>query len=214
MGSGQYTHKIYHLASKVPRVVRMLAPKGSLEIHEQAWNSYPHCKTVISNPDYMKENFSITITTLHVENDRGRLENVHNLPPDQLAKREVIMVDIANDPIDEKDYRSEWDPTKFHSEKCGRGPLTTNWKDTSQPIMCAYKLVTCEFKWFGLQGTVEGRIQKAYPRLFRNFHRQVFCWMDQWYGLTIEDIRRLEEETKKELDEQLHKGEVRGTSEQ
>ena len=24
----------------------------------------------------MKENFSITITTLHVENDRGRLENV------------------------------------------------------------------------------------------------------------------------------------------
>lgn len=26
----------------------MLAPKGSLEIHEQAWNSYPHCKTVIS----------------------------------------------------------------------------------------------------------------------------------------------------------------------
>ena len=74
-------------------------------------------------------------------------------------------------------------------------------QDTSQPIMCAYKLVTCEFKWFGLQGTVEGRIQKAYPRLFRNFHRQVFCWMDQWYGLTIEDIRRLEEETKKELDE-------------
>ena len=27
---------------------------------------------------------------------------VHNLPPDQLAKREVIMVDIANDPIDER----------------------------------------------------------------------------------------------------------------
>lgn len=67
--------------------------------------------------------------------------------------------------------------------------------------MCAYKLVTCEFKWFGLQGTVESRIQKAYPRLFRNFHRQVFCWLDQWYGLTIEDIRRLEEETKRELDE-------------
>ena len=74
-------------------------------------------------------------------------------------------------------------------------------QDASQPIMCAYKLVTCEFKWFGLQGTVESRIQKAYPRLFRNFHRQVFCWLDQWYGLTIDDIRRLEEQTKKELDE-------------
>ena len=37
-------------------------------------------------------------------------------------------------------------------------------------------------------------------RLFTNFHRQVFCWMDKWYGMTIEDIRRIEEETKHELD--------------
>lgn len=98
--------------------------------------------------------------------------------------------------------------------------------------MCCYKLVECEFKWFGLQGTVESRIQKAssppscysiflfdplcsslpslpfpfpsfqvYPRLFRNFHRQVFCWLDQWHHLSMEDIRKLEEETKKALDE-------------
>ena len=37
-------------------------------------------------------------------------------------------------------------------------------------------------------------------RLFTNFHRQVFCWMDKWYGLTMDDIRRIEEETKHELD--------------
>lgn len=46
--SGQYTYKIYHLASKVPAFIRLLAPKGSLEIHEEAWNAYPYCKTVIS----------------------------------------------------------------------------------------------------------------------------------------------------------------------
>ena len=27
--------------------------------------------------------------------------------------------------------------------------------------MCCYKLVECEFKWFGLQGTVESRVQKV-----------------------------------------------------
>ena len=48
--NGQYTYKIYHLASKVPSFVRMIAPKGSLEIHEEAWNAYPYCKTVLSNP--------------------------------------------------------------------------------------------------------------------------------------------------------------------
>jgi hypothetical protein len=47
-------------------------------------------------------------------------------------------------------------------------------------------------------------------RLFRNFHRQLFCWMDQWYGLTMQDIRKLEAEAKKELDENLSKGETQG----
>ena len=41
---------------------------------------------------------------------------------------------------------------------------------------------------------------QVYQRLFRNLHRQVFCWIDEWYGLTMEDIRRLEEEAKNDLD--------------
>ena len=41
---------LYHVPShsKVPRVIRMLAPKGALEIHEEAWNCFPYCKTVIT----------------------------------------------------------------------------------------------------------------------------------------------------------------------
>lgn len=46
--SGQYTYKIYHLSSKVPSFIRLMAPKGSLEIHEEAWNAYPYCRTVIT----------------------------------------------------------------------------------------------------------------------------------------------------------------------
>jgi len=62
---GQYTYKIYHLASKVPGFVKAIAPKNSLEIHEEAWNAYPYCKTVLSNPGYMKENFVISVETYH-----------------------------------------------------------------------------------------------------------------------------------------------------
>lgn len=40
--------------------------------------------------------------------------------------------------------------------------------------------------------------------------RQLFCWTDQWYGLTMEDIRALEDKTKEELDRQRQVGEVRG----
>ena len=64
-----------------------------------------------------------------------------------------------------QDYNPEWDPKIFLSEKTGRGKLTPDWKEKAgpdtYPIMCCYKLVECEFKWFGLQGTVESRIQKV-----------------------------------------------------
>ena len=50
---GQYTYKVYHLASKVPNFVRMIAPKGSLEVHEEAHNGYPYCRTVLSNPGWV-----------------------------------------------------------------------------------------------------------------------------------------------------------------
>jgi hypothetical protein len=75
---------------------------------------------------------------------------------------------------------------------------------------CCYKLVREKFKWFGIQSRVENLIMTQEERLFRNFHRQLFCWMDQWYGLTMQDIRKLEAEAKKELDENLSKGETQG----
>lgn len=55
--SGQYTYKIYHLASKVPTMIRLLAPKGSLEIHEEAWNAYPYCRTVITVRNMIKRTY-------------------------------------------------------------------------------------------------------------------------------------------------------------
>lgn len=205
---GQYTYKIYHLASKVPAFIRLLAPKGSLEVHEEAWNAYPYCKTVISNP-YMKEKFVLTIETMHVA-DRGLQDNVHELPPEKLKIREVVHIDIANDPVTTADYKRDEDPTKFKSEKTGRGPLVGQWVDKVNPVMTCYKLVTVEFKWFGLQSRIENFIQKSERRLFTNFHRQVFCWMDRWHGLTMEDIRAIEDKTKEELDKQRMVGEVRG----
>lgn len=206
---GQYTYKIYHLQSKVPAFIRLLAPKGSLEIHEEAWNAYPYCRTVITNPNYMKEKFRIVVETLHAP-DRGHRTNVHELPPDKLRQREVVFIDIGNDPVAASDYKEREDPTKYKSEKTGRGPLVGQWVDKVDPVMTCYKLVTVEFKWFGLQSRIESFIQKSERRLFTTFHRQVFCWTDRWYGLTMEDIRAIEERTKEELDRQRNVGEVRG----
>lgn len=47
-------------------------------------------------------------------------------------------------------------------------------------------------------------IFQNYPRLFTNFHRQVFCWIDSWFGLTMDDIRAIEDKTREELNEVLN----------
>lgn len=88
---------------------------------------------------------------------------------------QVVKIDIANDPVSSGDYKPSEDPTKFKSEKTGRGPLTGCWVDAVDPVMTCYKLVTCEFKWFGLQTRVENFIQKSERRLFTVFHRWVEC---------------------------------------
>ena len=49
---GQYTYKIYRLESKVPSWIKMIAPTGSLEVHEEAWNAYPYCKVNTRHSSY------------------------------------------------------------------------------------------------------------------------------------------------------------------
>ena len=210
--SGQYTCKIYHLSNKVPTFIRHLAPKGCLKLHEEAWNAYPYCKTILTYP-YFKSRFTMIIETMHCQ-DRGDQSNVHELPSDKLLKREVDYIDIANDPVDSKDYKREEDPTIFKSEKTGRGPLSASWAQTYLgPIMCAYKLVTTEFSFFGIDSFVETIMQDTERRVFLNFNRQVFCWIDNWYGMTMQDIRQLEEKLKEELDEERNKDQKPGSAE-
>ncbi|XP_007499511.1 phosphatidylinositol transfer protein beta isoform-like [Monodelphis domestica] len=209
---GQFTHKIYHLQSKVPGFVRLFAPEGSLVFHEKAWNAYPYCRTVITN-EYMKDDFFIKIETWH-HPDMGTQDNVHHLDAETWKEVEVVHIDIADrTQVSDEDYKAEEDPALFKSNKTGRGPLGPNWQrelSKHPPHMCAYKLVTVKFRWWGLQGRVESFIHKQEKRLFTNFHRQLFCWLDQWVDLSMEDIRNLEEETQRELDQMRKTGPLRG----
>ncbi|KAL7392423.1 hypothetical protein ABVT39_024462 [Epinephelus coioides] len=204
---GQYTHKIYHLKSKVPTFVKMIAPEGSLIFHEKAWNAYPYCRT---------NDFCIKIETWH-KPDLGTQENVHKLDSSTWQNVAVVPIDIADrSQVSNADYKLDEDPAKFKSAKTGRGPLGPTWKKelaakTDCPKMCAYKLVTVKFKWWGLQNKVEGFIHEQEKRIFTNFHRQLFCWIDKWVELNMDDIRRMEAETQKELEEMRKKGSVRGT---
>lgn len=55
---------------------------------------------------------------------------IHELPPEKLKIREIVMIDIANDPIQSTDYKPQEDPSKFKSQKTERGPLVGKWQDS------------------------------------------------------------------------------------
>jgi hypothetical protein len=205
--NGQYTHKIYKMASKLPWFVRKLLPKDSTIIREKSWNCYPVVKTVITN-DYFTNNFRIEMDTITKACENGIAEdNVHNLSPEQLEKREIVNIDIAEQ-VPPNEYKEDEDPSIFKSVKTGRGPLVNDWITKTKPLLCVYKLVTLEFKVFGLQTRSENYLKSMYKQLFATFHREIFCWIDKWHGMTLEDVRAIEKELADILVKKIQEGEI------
>ncbi|KYQ92651.1 phosphatidylinositol transfer protein 2 [Tieghemostelium lacteum] len=201
---GQYTHKVIYLAKdSLPRFASMILPASALQVHEKAWNAFPYCKTEYSCP-FFGDKLVLSLESMHKEG-KGEIENALSCDADTLKNRTVDFIDISNDPIDSKDYKESEDPSKFKSEKTGRGPLVgPNWKDTITPSMTCYKLCRVEFRYWGLQTKVENFIHKTGVRdVLLKAHKALFCWIDEWYGLTIDDIRKIEQDTKDQLKKAL-----------
>uniref|UniRef100_A0A8C0VV70 Phosphatidylinositol transfer protein membrane associated 2 n=1 Tax=Cyanistes caeruleus TaxID=156563 RepID=A0A8C0VV70_CYACU len=200
-GSGQYTHKVYHIGMHIPSWFRSILPKAALRVEEESWNAYPYTRTRYTCP--FVEKFSIDIETYY-KTDPGDHNNVFNLSAAE--KRQTILdpIDIVKDPIPPHEYKAEEDPKLYKSVKTKRGPLSEDWiqeyknNPGKYPIMCAYKLCKVEFRYWGMQSKIERFIHDVELRdkvhEVTRAHRQAWCWQDEWYGLTIEDIRQLEKE--------------------
>uniref|UniRef100_A0A674GVA0 Phosphatidylinositol transfer protein cytoplasmic 1 n=1 Tax=Taeniopygia guttata TaxID=59729 RepID=A0A674GVA0_TAEGU len=97
--------------------------------------------------------FSIHIETKY-EDNKGSNDSIFDKEAKDL-EREICFIDIASDEIPERYYKESEDPKYFKSQKTGRGQLKEGWRETHQPIMCSYKLVTVKFEVWGLQTRVE-----------------------------------------------------------
>ncbi|XP_060106115.1 membrane-associated phosphatidylinositol transfer protein 2 isoform X4 [Heteronotia binoei] len=197
-GNGQYTHKVYHIGMHIPSWFRSILPKAALRVEEESWNAYPYTRTRYTCP--FVEKFSIDIETYYIT-DSGEQPNVFNLSPAEKRQTVLDPIDIVKDVIPPHEYKSEEDPRLYQSVKTKRGPLSEDWikehKDSPgrYPIMCAYKLCKVEFRYWGMQSKIERFIHDVGLRkVMVRAHRQAWCWQDEWYGLTIEDIRQLEKE--------------------
>ncbi|KAK7112260.1 cytoplasmic phosphatidylinositol transfer protein 1-like [Littorina saxatilis] len=206
-GKGQYTEKRVHLSSRLPSWLRSLIP-DIFYITEKAWNYFPYTLTEYTCSFIPK--FSIHIETRY-ENNNGSSENCLQLSEEELKQREVEHVDIAFDELPPKHYKEEEDLTRFKSVKTQRGPLQPGWRETSQPIMCSYKLARVKFEVFGLQGRVESFTHRSVRDILLLGHRQAFAWIDDWYGMTLDDTRDYEDRMNKETNEKVLAGKGRNS---
>jgi hypothetical protein len=193
LGKGQYTKKIFHLSGLIPSWIKYLFNSlRGLSVVEEAWNCYPYCKTIF-HCDYFGDKFLIEVFTMHKENDFGTIHNIHNLSVEDLAIRQVDYIDIVTDPVPPKKYKREEDPSVFISKLAKVGPLDKEWKAKTEPMSCAYKVVRVKFeKWL-----IGSRVEKAihdygFREIFLEVNRQCFCWADEWFGMSMDDVREFE----------------------
>ncbi|XP_066928323.1 phosphatidylinositol transfer protein 2-like [Clytia hemisphaerica] len=210
---GQYTEKILYLGTKFPNQFRCLARQSVFEVLEKSWNCYPYIVTEYTNPSYMKENFQMVITSLH-NSGTNIEENVFGLNEGQLKERSVDLLDIVNDFSDMRDFKASEDPSHFQSKKDARGLLKGAYWIHDQPsAVTVYKMVETKLSWNGWESKLNDMFQKTVKRTLLRFNRKVFCSMDQWLSLNIGDVRKFENEVKKELDSKRDQGTVIGTRE-
>jgi len=193
---GQYSYKLYKYHSKMPIYLRKLFRPEHAEFHEESWNAFPHTKTIITNPAFMKDGFECKIETWHKEFDLGETENVHSLPADQWDKVEVTKVQL--DPVKAVDYLDDTDPFKTKSSKIKTLPLDADWEERcrngtySGKYICIYKLITIRFDWLGVSWIAEKCMHGQQERILRLGNRTLICWIDKWIELTMEEIEEME----------------------
>ena len=59
--------------------------------------------------------------------------------------------------------------------------------------------------YFGISGIVEDYLEGYEYGLFKQSHRKFFCWINDWYGLSNEEIREYEDRVNKEMTERMRK---------
>ncbi|XP_041095278.1 cytoplasmic phosphatidylinositol transfer protein 1-like isoform X2 [Polyodon spathula] len=182
-GRGQYTEKRIYLSSKLPGWAQTFVPK-IFYITERAWNYYPF--TITEYTCSFLPKLQIRIET-QFENNRGDNNQVFvespSPPPD-----EVCALDIAFDELPERYYKESEDLRLFRSVKTGRGPLVEGWRSDTQPIMCSYKRNIQDVLLIG--------------------HRQAVAWIDEWSGMSLEDVREFERDLQEQTNSKLKQNTV------
>ncbi|KAA0705293.1 Cytoplasmic phosphatidylinositol transfer protein 1 [Triplophysa tibetana] len=202
-----YTITVFMSLINSPRFISVLVFSLSLFVSSRLnpfpfpHSEKPMLSPVLRNPCSFLPKFSIHVETKYEDNN-GNNDNIFDAELRD-EETEVCIIDIAYDEIPERYYKESEDPRHFKSEKTARGLLQEGWRDTQDPNMCSYKLVTVKFEVWGLQTRVEQFVHKVVRDVLLLGHRQAFAWVDEWIDMTMEEVREYERATQEATNKKL-----------
>jgi hypothetical protein len=165
---------------------------------------------------------------------RNRVVDVIDIVKDKLTGPDYIREEDPTLYVSEKTGRGplweSWVDDYWNEVKGKTQPTAKN-----MALMCAYKLCRVEFRYWGMQTKLEKFIHDtALRKTMVRAHKQAvsrnhdlhslflissvlhsssstllqFAWIDEWYGLTMEDIREIELQTQLALQRKMGNGGV------
>jgi len=209
---GKYTHRVYYLEKKFPRIVTTFVPLKYFQVHETSTSFSNYTETKYSHEDIAPENFGVSLQS--TSSDKHH-ENIFELTSDQLKLRKSVFIDISqNYNAKFQDYDERSDPTQFKSEKLSFGPLSKiTWlEDKNCPnILYIHKMYSVNVAVPGFNH-IKPKIIENLTRMMYKFYRQMFCWCDIWLPLSLQQVEAMEQQVKQELLQLRADKEARGIS--
>ena len=126
-----------------------------MEIHEKAWESQNYLKKVVTNPGYMKGDFEIVLETLLLP-DAGHCPN----PMERSTQFPTLVLNIG-DPKAKRLSCSLGRDKADHLKGGARGPLTSDWTNSADPVMTCYKQAS--FFGYKIPNTPFTKVTKLHP---------------------------------------------------
>ena len=157
----------------------------------------------------MKDTFHIHIDG-SCETGNIAAENPLMLSDEQLQQRRVIKIDLLDPYLSSDDLSLTPKLATLELQARNNQPLTNNWVNIEENQIMVYNFLDIKFKWWGLQDTMESRIEKSMYRILAIYFRRMYAWMDEWHNLSLTDVENFERETKDKLMTKRTSGEFTG----
>lgn len=194
----QRTSKRYYIPDSITSPVGL----SQVVLRWSSFNEFPNFRTTVTvesgsvDGNSTAVNCDFTVDTVcRKGDDVANKDNVFRLPQEILDKRAVVDIDIVADALPSDLVSDDEDPKKVLG-------LVDDWQGSLIPrlSMVVYKLVFVKSCDSANKEVINAFAMDNLRKMVNVFHRKLVCSQDRWKGLTMEDIRTMEDETKGLLD--------------